>query len=419
MPEARRLLRAASPFARAALLAGVAATVAGCGKSLPSEGTSRGAGVATVASSGAVGPSGLVMANTTRLGGTDPVADAAASALATYPGLTPATRPEAVVLVDERDWSAALAAAALASAPLGAPLLYAEGDALPTASAQALATLRPRGSRLLGGAQVIELGTAAAPAGYKVLPLQVQAGGGEATLAAQAVRLLTVARGSAPRRVIAIGADGPRALAMPAAALAAETGAPILPVGARGIPLATGRVLVGLHRPTIYAVGPPVAIGHAVLAALARLGPVRRIDDPTPGTGATAAANAIAIARYHDGSFGWGVEEPGHSLLFANATRPLDGPATAALAASGNPLLLLEAAGQVPTALASYLADIQPSYPEYQPTRGFYNRGWVVGDEQAITATAQAELNGMLASAPQSTSPSSPTPTSTQESPAP
>ena len=31
------------------------------------------------------------------------------------------------MLVDERDWPAALAASALASAPLSAPLLYSEG----------------------------------------------------------------------------------------------------------------------------------------------------------------------------------------------------------------------------------------------------------------------------------------------------
>ena len=358
MPEARRLLRAASPFARAALLAGVAATVAGCGKSLPSEGTSRGAGVATVASSGAVGPSGLVMANTTRLGGTDPVADAAASALATYPGLTPATRPEAVVLVDERDWSAALAAAALASAPLGAPLLYAEGDALPTASAQALATLRPRGSRLLGGAQVIELGTAAAPAGYKRSPVagagrrrRGDAGGAGGATAHDCPR-----QPAAPRD--RVGADGPRALAMPAAGLAAETGAPILPVERARHPAATGRRTGGLHRPTIYAVGPPVAIGHAVLAALARLGPVRRIEavPGRPAAGATAAGQRdrgralprrnLRLGRRRTGP------RPGVRQARARSTRP---PRRRCPRAGTSPLLLLEAAGQVPTALASYL----------------------------------------------------------------
>ena len=33
--------------------------------------------------------------------------------------------------------------------------------------------------------------------------------------------------------------------------------------------------------------------------------------------------------------------------------------------------------------------------------RGVYNRGWLIGDERAITATAQAELDGMLEIAPQ------------------
>lgn len=389
----------------ALLAAGV--VLAGCGKSLPSAGTntSRGAGVAPVGSSGAVSASGLVTANTARLGGADPVTDAAAVAVAADPGLTAATRPQAVVLVDEHDWPAALAGSALASAPLGAPLLYAEGDTLPAASAQALRTMRPRGAQALGGAQVIELGTTAAPAGYKTLALTRTAPGDEAALAAQVVRLLALARGGAPRQAIVVGADGQRALAMPAAGLAAETGAPVLPVDARGIPPATRLALVGLRRPTIYAVGPPAAVSTAVLARLARLGRVRRIYDPTPATGAAPAANAVAVARYSDGGFGWGVEEPGHGLVFANADRPLDGPATAALAASGQPLLLLEGADAVPPALATYLADIQPSYPEYEPTRGFYNRGWVVGDEQAITATVQAQLDAMLASAPHTPAP--------------
>src|SRR5947209_2574115 len=80
----------------------------------------------------------LVTKNTTRLGAADAAADAAAVALAVYPGLTAATRPQAVVLVDDRNWPAAVAAAALAGAPLGAPLLYAHGDGLPDASAHAL-----------------------------------------------------------------------------------------------------------------------------------------------------------------------------------------------------------------------------------------------------------------------------------------
>jgi hypothetical protein len=225
---------------------------------------------------------------------------------------------------------------------------------------------------------------------------------------------------------------------MPAAGLSAETGAPILPVATGGIPSATRHVLASLHRPAIYAVGPRAAVSEATLAQLGRYGTVRRIapESLTPlegaaaegstaqgGTGAAtkqgaaggatvpaatanaqAVANAIAVARYSNGSFGWGVEEPGHGLVFANATRPLDAPAAASLSASGDfgPLLLLEDPNGVPSALANYLGDIQPSYPEYEPTRGFYNHGWLIGDEAAISLSAQAELDTMLETLPRS-----------------
>ncbi len=443
----------------AALLLG-AVLLAGCGKSLPSEGRGRGASVTTVAGTSQLAASGLTTKNTTRLGGANPVADAAAVALATYPGLTPATRPQAVVLVDDRDWPAALAAAALASAPLRAPILYSEGSTLPALSTQALAALKPTGSALLGGAQVIAVGAAVAPAGYRTDTLSgrstssagaapggkpsgttgststsgegspgTEAGAsGPAAVAAQVERLVAILHGGRPHRVIVVGADGPPALAMPAAGLAAESGAPILPVDTAGIPRATRRVLARLRRPVIYAVGPPAAVSHVVLAKLARFGSVRPIY-PTPGangatgpgtSGADPVDNAIAVARYSDGPFGWGVEQPGHGLVFASASRPLDAPAAAPLSANGDyaPLLLLEAPNQVPKALREYLSDIQPAYtdaPEYQPVHGAYNHGWLIGDEAAITATVQAELDAMLEIAPQgaasSTTPAAPSST--------
>ena len=361
---------------------------------------------------GELGASALATKNTTRLGGANPVADAAGVALATNPGLTPATRPQAVVLVNDRDWPAALAATALASAPLNAPLLYSEGSSLPALSAQALATMRPTGAALLGGAQVIEVGTAAAPAGYRARALSRLE---PAALAAQVERLVEIIHGAPPRRVIVVGVDGPPALAMPAAGLAAESGAPILPVDAATIPRATRRVLAHLRRPAIYAVGPPAAVSHAMLRELARFGAVHRIYAGTgalgssgPGTGGEDPAdNAIAVARYSDGTFGWGVEQPGHGLVFASALRPLDAPAAAPLSASGDyaPLLLLEAPDQIPGALSEYLSDIRPGYSdapesEYPAVRGAYNHGWLIGDAEAIAATVQAELDAMLEIAP-------------------
>lgn len=453
-------------------------TLAGCGKSLPSERQGHGGGVTKVSTSGgspeALAASGVATKNTTRLGGADAVADAAAVALAVYPGLTPATRPAAAVLVDDRDWPVALAASVLAAEPLNAPLLYAEGNTLPAISAEALHALHPRGMRTLQGAQVIEIGTTAAPTTYRSHVVQATAtaatgalasgatqtsaatrpgpptgssstsatsgprdasqgtsaaGSGAAgsgttaaadlsavnaaaTAAARIEGIIALARGAAPRHVIVVGADGPAALAMPAAGLAAETGAPILPVAAVGIPRATRRVLIQLGHPTIYVVGPPSAVSEATLTRLSRYGTVRRISaesvtsleagSNSAPSGGAAVMNSIAVARYVDGSFGWGVEEPGHGLVFANATRPLDAPAAAPLSANGDfgPLLLLESPSGVPEALARYLADIQPSYPEYAPTRGFYNHGWLIGDEAAIAAGTQAELDAMLETVP-------------------
>jgi hypothetical protein len=378
----------------AALALGVAC--AGCGKSAPApSGAGAGASAETAASAGAHGAASVVTRNTTRLGGADPASDAAAVARATYPGLTASTRPQAVVLADERDWRAALVGAALASAPLGAPLLYSRGGGLSEASAQALRALHPTGAAALGGAQAISLVGPAAVGGYRT---RVVTATDPYTLAATVEQLVSVARGSAPRQVIVVAADGPPALAMPAAGLSAESGAPILFVTAAGVPAATSAVLHGLHRPTVYLVG-AAAIGTRARGELARLGTVK--DAAAAGEGTGPVDNAIAVARFTDGSFGWGVKEPGHGLVFANAARPLDAPAAALLSASGQygPLLLLESASAVPAALGRYLGDIQPAYsdaPQFQPVHGAYNHGWLIGDERAISAVAQAEIDAML-----------------------
>ena len=53
----------------------------------------------------------------------------------------------------------------------------------------------------------------------------------------------------------------------------------------------------------------------------------------------------------------------------------------------------------MPPALAQYLGNIQPAYgtaPQFRPVRGVYNHGWLIGDERAISAIAQAELDSML-----------------------
>jgi len=387
------------------MVALAAAGLAGCGKgeAEPPAGAGPTRKLAPVAAQGAVS---VATRNTTRLGGDDVASDAAAVARAVYPGLTAATRPLAVVLVNERDWLPALAASVLSSAPAGAPMLFSEGQTLPAVTSQTLEAMHPLGAPALGGAQVIRIGTAAAvPDGYVTRTVRV--GVGVPTVAAAGVERLAVTLdgGGAPRQVIVLAADAAPALAMPAAGLAAESGAPILFVTRARVPAQTATVLATLHRPSIYVID-AAAVGRHTLDELRNFGTVKTItSDGAAASGQEAAQNAIEVARFTDGTFGWGVKEPGHGLVFANMGRPLDAPASALLSATGDygPLLLLASASQVPPALAGYLSDIQPAYstPQFPPVRGAYNHGWLIGDEVAVSAVIQAEIDSMLEIRPQ------------------
>jgi hypothetical protein len=409
-------MSAASQRSLCAVLALGAIALSACGKGAGEQATSSvgepARKLAPVAAQGAVS---VATRNTTRLGGGDVTADAAAVARAVYPGLTAATRPQEVVLVDEHDWIAALTGAVLASAPTGAPMLFSEGSTLPSLTRQTLEAMRPLGAPTLGGAQVISIGGSAAvsPA---YLPYRLAAGTPALTAAAVERLLVKLDRGSSPRQVIVLEQNTAPAMAMPAASLAAESGAPILLVTPTGVPGATAAVLTALHRPSIYVLDPAAVASHT-RDELRRYGPVTTIPGShaasarTPAasrTGASTAGeavqNAIELARFTDGTFGWGVKEPGHGLVFANLGRPLDAPAAALLSATGDfgPLLLLASATQVPASLARYLSDIQPAYadPQFPPVRGAYNHGWLIGGEQAISAVTQAEIDASLEIAP-------------------
>jgi hypothetical protein len=154
----------------------------------------------------------------------------------------------------------------------------------------------------------------------------------------------------------------------------------------------------------------PTTLHASAYAALARLGTVMHVSgaagagepDETHAS-SNPIENAISVSRFSDGAFGWGIHEAGHGLVFANLARPLDAPAAAPLSAHGDygPLLLLERSAAVPTALTHYLSDIEPGYTTtVSPVREVYNHGWLIGDESAISALAQAELDTVLEIAP-------------------
>lgn len=338
---------------------------------------------------------GFATKNTTRVGGADAVANAAAVARAVYPGSAPGANPQAVALVDAGSWQAGLAAAVLMSAPLRAPLLLSDGETLPEATAEALRALAPSGSRTLGGVQLVRVGETPTPEGYRSTSV---AGRDPAVLAAAIDRFQAAATGRETKTVIVASLEDP-AFAMPAAGYAAKSGTPILFVSRDTIPGATFAALQAHRRPKIYVLGPETVISRRVEQALRALGTVTRVAGEDP------VRNAIAFARFTDGGFGWGVVDPGHGLVFANDRRPADAAAAAPLSASGTygPLLLLDDPDELPLPLGQYLLDIQPGY-ERDPVRGVYNHAWLIGDAAAISLPVQSRIDSLLEISPVRTS---------------
>ncbi|HJX33162.1 MAG TPA: cell wall-binding repeat-containing protein, partial [Solirubrobacterales bacterium] len=194
----------------------------------------------------------------------------------------------------------------------------------------------------------------------------------------------------APEHVVIASADRP-GFAMPAAAWAARSGDPVLFANRDKLPPATASALRLHPKAPVYVLGPSSAISSGVVRQIAKIdSQVHRVSGEDPVT------NAIALARYANGGFGWNVNDPGHGFVVARSDSPLDAAAAAPLSASGTwgPLLLTDSADTLPTALRGYLLDVKPGYTT-DPTRAFYNHIWVIGDEGAIDVNQQAEIDNL------------------------
>jgi ell wall binding domain 2 (CWB2) len=324
-------------------------------------------------------------ANTTRVGGADPASNAAGVALATFPSTKPSQQPQAVTVVDAADWRSAIAASVLMAAPVGAPLLISEVDNVPEPTEQALDSLDPQGGKASGGTPAFAVGAASVPSGLEAK--RVGSSGGTAAAAAIA-NLRDELFGGPPEHIVIAPAAEP-AFAMPAAAWAARSGDPILFADETELPSQTTGVLKRHPKVPVYVLGPSSAISSDVVREIGKISNrVRRISGEDP------VANAIALARYADGSFGWNINDPGHGFVVARSDEPLDAAAAAPLSASGTwgPLLLTDTADTLPAALRGYLLDVKPGYTT-DPTRAFYNHIWLIGDQDAIDVNEQAEID--------------------------
>jgi hypothetical protein len=323
--------------------------------------------------------------NTTRVGGSDPATNAAAVALAVFPSTAPAQQPAAVTLVGEDDWAGAIAAAVLMSAPVRAPILISGAGDLPDPTSEALGALDPQADSSTGGAALFAIGDVATPDGARAT--SVKAGSSAATAAAIAA-LRDRLFGSAPAHIL-IAPSGHPDFAMPAAAWAARSGDPVLYAEGDRLPKPTAATLKRHAKVPVYVLGPSSAISSKAIRQIAKVGgDVHRVSGEDP------VANAIALARYTDGSFGWNINDPGHGFVLSRDDSPLDAAAAAPLSASGTwgPLLLTDSATTLPATLREYFLDVKPGYTT-NPTRAFYNHVWVIGDQEAIDVNQQAEVN--------------------------
>jgi hypothetical protein len=349
----------------------------------------------------------LATKNTTRVAGSDPVADAAGVALAVYPSSTQGTHPGAVVIAPTDDWQASLAASVLMARPIGAPLLLSGSKSMPSASADALKVLAPTGSGSLRGAQVISIGDVPKPSGLRSATIS---GNDPWTLAAAIDRFSTAARGTATTSVVIAPGTDPE-YAMPAAGWAAESGNPILYVDGSTIPTPTKQALLAHRKPHIYVLGPSSVIPNSVFKQLGKYGPVKRISAGDP------ISSALTFAAYRDpacvklqpcahvpGSFGWAMRSPGHGYTVINLHRTLDAAAAAPLSASGSfgPELLIDNPSTLPNAMLNFFLNYAtPGYTQQGPTAAVYNHGWVIGDQTAVSVPVQAQIDNLLEAIPQ------------------
>jgi ell wall binding domain 2 (CWB2) len=399
----------------AALVAAVAVVLAGCGdtKLLHRASTTVTVGSASAASPAAsqgLGIPLLATKNTTRVDGSDPVADAAGVALAVYPSALSGTHPGAVALAPTDDWQAAVAASVLMAPPIRAPVLLSGSGGLPTPTSQALTQLAPAGAGAIGGAQIVRIGDVPSVGHLRSATVR---GSDPYALAAGIDRFVSAVAGRPSSDVVIASATSP-AYAMPAAGWAAESGDPILFVGSGGIPAATRQALATHQNAHIYVLGPSSVISDSVLGQLHKYGTVKRVGAQDP------AANSVAFATYRDpacaygqpcahvpGSFGWAMRSPGHGYVLLNAARPLDAAAAAALSGSGDygPQLLVEKPSSLPSSVLNFFLNYAtPGYTQEGPTAAVYNHGWLIGDQSAISVGVQAEVDRLLEAVPQTAS---------------
>ena len=274
------------------------------------------------------------------------------------------------------------------------PVHRRHGHAGPVAAARSTRS-HPQGSDAAGKAQVIRIGNVAKPAGYKSSDVD-----GQRRVRADARRspslhpvrearqdgVASSSRAPTTRR----SRRRPRTTPRSPATRSCSSRRTTIPPETRAALAALG----GLSRAADLHPRPVerhLAGGHASSCRASGASSASAAQDPV--------TNAIAVARYKDGAFGWGVVDPGHGLVFVRSGRPLDAVAASRRCrapARYGPLLLLDDPGAHAAAVQQYLLDIQPGYNTDPVDRRSTITAGSSATRGAISVAQQARIDALL-----------------------
>ncbi len=322
--------------------------------------------------------------------------DAVLAAL--YP--TEGQAPELVVMVPADSWQTALAALNLLAHPAKAALVLINTDSAGYAEQmlQKARELAPRGSRDLGGVQVIAVGkiadqaSALADAGFSV-----QGVGFPDSYVATSAALaeLGAELHEQPRVAIVVDGEADAAFALPAATWAVHRGTPVLFAQGGTLDPATAEALDKLAAgSSIYLLTPPGSPARSLAGQLAAYGVVREIG------AAGVVENSVSFARYYDSAskFGWQVGpetvDGSHRFLLARADNWQFAVVGAQLFSQGifGPLLLTTERNSLPVPLEKLLFANRPDW-WVTPAEGPFQHTWILGNAAHISYSVQGRVS--------------------------
>jgi hypothetical protein len=367
-------------------LAGLVLVVCGCGSAGSTTTATSPAPLKTIANPVEIGR------NVVRVPGISAADVSAAAVLASFDPARVRRRPEGWVLIPDDNWHDAILGAQFAAPPVSAALLAINRDYIPPGPGDVLARVKPRGFPKANGLEVLVLHKAGSDVYVDLQDLKLKPTaltGDPAKLAATLVPFRGGWAGSYSD-TIAIVPTQARDYALPAAAWSAYSGDTVAFVTRDSIPAATRSLLrqregLRLRKPAIYVIGPTSVVSDAVVSGLAQYGPVKRI------AGRDAIETAVALARYHDPStgFGWGMARGPASVSLVNTAHWANAIGALSFAANGPqaPLLLTSNARSLPPSVSRYLRSLRGRKP---------GQAYVFGDKSVIGGELLKRLDDLL-----------------------